>query len=118
MGVGEGAPHLRCLTHSRLVPAGATCCRAPDAVRHTHLANCRLVRLVRAFLALQNLHGGLGRVPHTDITHSQLVRLDHQPPVGVFLALQNLRGADFIIEAVAEDEAVKKEVFRNLDQVG
>lgn len=29
-----------------------------------------------------------------------------------------MRSAEFIIEAVAEDEAIKKEVFRNLDKVG
>ncbi|GFR42974.1 hypothetical protein Agub_g3973 [Astrephomene gubernaculifera] len=31
-------------------------------------------------------------------------------------SVEALRGADFIIEAVAEDEALKKEVFRNLDK--
>ncbi|GLI66574.1 hypothetical protein VaNZ11_010491 [Volvox africanus] len=32
-------------------------------------------------------------------------------------SLEAMRGAEFIIEAVAEDESVKKEVFRNLDKV-
>lgn len=39
------------------------------------------------------------------------------PPPPRLALLQSVRGADFIIEAVAEDEALKKEVFRKLDRV-
>ncbi len=39
------------------------------------------------------------------------------PAALCLLFVQALRGADFIIEAVAEEEAIKKEVFRNLDKV-